>query len=98
MLFFMEHWMRLVSKKEAARLTSLSVATIDRYVETGNFPQPVGVGKWVTRRDARTGKLKRYCTRIAFVEDEVLAWNRARIAKRDAKRNSAPHVEEHITT
>lgn len=63
----------LVSLNEACRLTSLSRTAINRYRAEGRFPQPVPVG----------------FRRIAFVRAEVVAWIKARIAERPAKREAA---------
>jgi prophage regulatory protein len=63
----------LVSLNEACRLTSLSRTAINRYRAEGRFPQPVPVG----------------FRRIAFVRSEVVAWIKARIAERSAKREAA---------
>jgi prophage regulatory protein len=55
----------LISPKETARLTTLSLAEINRRRAAGDFPQPVRLGQ----------------VRIAFVRAEVLAWIADRIAK-----------------
>ena len=36
---------RLISKKEAAALLSISTRTVDRLISSGYLPQPIKVGK-----------------------------------------------------
>jgi prophage regulatory protein len=55
----------LISPKEAARLTTLSLAEINRRRARGDFPQPVRLGE----------------ARIAFVRAEVVAWISDRVEK-----------------
>ena len=56
----------LLSKKQASAMTTLSVSSIKRMMAAGTFPKPVRLGE----------------SRIAFVDTEVHAWVRARIAER----------------
>lgn len=56
----------LLSMKQAAAITTLSVSSIKRMMAAGTFPQPVRLGEG----------------RIAFVDAEIHAWIRARIAAR----------------
>lgn len=57
----------LVSMKQASAMTTLSVSSIKRMMAVGTFPKPVRLGE----------------SRIAFVDAEIHAWVRARIAERD---------------
>jgi predicted DNA-binding transcriptional regulator AlpA len=56
----------LLSMKQAAAITTLSVSSIKRMMAAGTFPQPVRLGE----------------SRIAFVDSEIHAWIRQRIAAR----------------
>ncbi len=56
----------LLSMKQASAMTTLSVSSIKRMLAAGTFPKPVRLGE----------------SRIAFVEAEIHAWVRARIAER----------------
>lgn len=58
----------LVSLNDAAYLTSLSRAAINRHRAAGNFPIPVQLGE----------------RRIGFVKTEVVAWIDERISARVA--------------
>lgn len=65
----------LISLKDAAKLTSLSRAMINRYRADGKFPQAVPLGE----------------KRVAFVKSEVAAWLRERIDMRGrAPRSGSP--------
>ncbi|MBS1167770.1 MAG: transcriptional regulator [Proteobacteria bacterium] len=57
----------LLSMKQASVMTTLSVSSIKRMMAAGKFPRPVRLGE----------------SRIAFVDAEIHAWVRARIAERD---------------
>lgn len=57
----------LLSMKQASAITTLSVSSIKRMMAAGTFPKPVRLGE----------------SRIAFVDAEIHAWVRARIAERD---------------
>lgn len=57
----------LLSMKQASAMTTLSVSSIKRMMAAGTFPKPVRLGE----------------SRIAFVDAEIHAWVRARIAERD---------------
>ena len=57
---------QLLSMKQAAAITTLSVSSIKRMMAAGTFPQPVRLGE----------------SRIAFVDGEIHAWIRQRIAAR----------------
>ena len=57
----------LLSMKQASAMTTLSVSSIKRMMAAGSFPKPVRLGE----------------SRIAFVDSEIHAWVRARIAERD---------------
>lgn len=57
----------LLSMKQASAMTTLSVSSIKRMMAAGTFPKPVRLGE----------------SRIAFVDAELHAWVRARIAERD---------------
>ena len=56
----------LLSMKQASAMTTLSVSSIKRMMAAGTFPQPVRLGE----------------SRIAFVDSEIHAWIRQRIAAR----------------
>ncbi|MCM5556224.1 AlpA family transcriptional regulator [Pleomorphomonas sp. JP5] len=56
----------LLSMKQASTMTTLSVSSIKRMMAAGTFPKPVRLGE----------------SRIAFVDSEIHAWVRARIAER----------------
>lgn len=56
----------LLSMKQASAMTTLSVSSIKRMMAAGTFPKPVRLGE----------------SRIAFVDSEIHAWVRARIAER----------------
>ena len=56
----------LLSMKQASAMTTLSVSSIKRMMAAGTFPKPVRLGE----------------SRIAFVDTEIHAWVRARIAER----------------
>ncbi|WP_370674223.1 helix-turn-helix transcriptional regulator [Pleomorphomonas sp. PLEO] len=56
----------LLSMKQASTMTTLSVSSIKRMMAAGTFPKPVRLGE----------------SRIAFVDAEIHAWVRARIAER----------------
>jgi predicted DNA-binding transcriptional regulator AlpA len=56
----------LLSMKQASAITTLSVSSIKRMMAAGTFPKPVRLGE----------------SRIAFVDAEIHAWVRARIAER----------------
>jgi len=58
----------IISLNDAATLTSLSRAAINRHRDAGNFPIPLQLGE----------------RRIGFVKTEVLAWIEQRIAARQA--------------
>lgn len=65
--------MQLISKKRVCELTSFSRAHIDRLSNDPEyahlgFPKPVRLGQ----------------ARVAYVYDEVMEWNAARVAERDA--------------
>lgn len=64
---------RYLAPRQVEELTSLSERTIARMVEEGKFPRPVRLSE--AKKNGRIG----------YVEDEVLAWNLARLAQRDAK-------------
>ncbi|WP_417355033.1 helix-turn-helix transcriptional regulator [Gallaecimonas pentaromativorans] len=59
--------MRFIKLKEVQSLTSLSRATIYRYIDAGHFPKQVSLGDH----------------NVAWVEEEVLEWIQERIADRD---------------
>lgn len=64
--------MQLISKKRVCELTSFSRAHIDRLSNDPDyrhheFPRPVRLGQ----------------ARVAYVLEEVLAWNATRVAERD---------------
>ena len=61
--------MRFIRKIPTAKLVGWHPSHLMRKVRAGEFPQPVQLGT----------------NSVAFVEDEVLAWQKARIAERDAK-------------
>jgi predicted DNA-binding transcriptional regulator AlpA len=63
---------KFVSPRRAAELTSLSTRHLSRLVEAEQFPKPLRLGV------GRNG-------RLAFVESEVRAWLRARVAERDRR-------------
>jgi predicted DNA-binding transcriptional regulator AlpA len=69
----METEVKFISPRRAADMTSLSTRHLSRLAEAGRFPSPVRLG------EGRNG-------RTAYVESEVLAWNKARLA--DARRLS----------
>ncbi|MFG6542641.1 helix-turn-helix transcriptional regulator [Sulfitobacter sp. M22298] len=65
--------MKLLSKKEVCVRTSYSRAHVDRLANDPEyrhigFPKPVRLGQ----------------ARVAFVEEELTAWIKAQIAKRDS--------------
>ena len=65
--------MKLLSKKEVCVLTSFSRAHVDRLANDPKyrhmgFPKPLRLGQ----------------ARVAFVEEEVMNWIKAQIAKRDS--------------
>lgn len=62
------HQLRFLAARDVVKLTSLSRAHIYRLVSEGTFPKPVHV-------DGR---------RVAWVQGEVEAWMRGRLAARDA--------------
>jgi predicted DNA-binding transcriptional regulator AlpA len=72
----------IISKRRTKELTSLSERQQDRLEALGLFPQSIklGVGK-----NARTGRALH----------EVLAWNRWKLAQRDARASSA--VSDQLT-
>ena len=61
--------MRFIRKIPTAALVGWHPSHLMRKVRAGEFPQPVRLGT----------------NSVAFVEDEVVAWQEARIAERDAK-------------
>jgi excisionase family DNA binding protein len=62
---------RLVSKKEAARLTGYHPEHLMRLVREGKFPKPVRPGGTPT-------------SSVRFVESELDAWLAAQVAQREA--------------
>ena len=56
----------LLSMKQTSAMTTLSVSSIKRMMAAGTFPKPVRLGE----------------SRIAFVDAEIHAWVRTRIAER----------------
>jgi predicted DNA-binding transcriptional regulator AlpA len=62
---------RLVSKKEAARLTGYHPEHLMRLVRTGKFPKPIRPGGTPT-------------SAVRFVEAELDAWQAERMGDRDA--------------
>jgi predicted DNA-binding transcriptional regulator AlpA len=60
---------KFVSPRRASELTSLSTRQLARLADADQFPQPLRLGI------GRNG-------RLAFVESEVQAWLRARLAER----------------
>ncbi len=59
--------MRFLRKNEAADRVGFSQSHVMRLVREGDFPQPVPLGK----------------NSVAFVEDEVEDWMRARVEERE---------------
>ena len=57
---------KLISIKEACRITSLSRTTLWKMVNAGQFPKPVSLG----------------CDRKAFLESEIQAWIKNLATKR----------------
>lgn len=64
---------KLLNIHGVLELTGLSRSTIERLVKAGAFPRPVPMT----------------AARLGWPEDEVLAWNRDRIAARDQQRDLA---------
>ena len=62
--------MNFIRKNQTAKKVGWHPSHLMRKVRAGEFPQPIQLGP----------------NSVAFVEDEVLAWQKARIAERDAKR------------
>lgn len=62
--------MRLMRLKEVMDVTGLGRSTLYKYMASGQFPEPVSLG----------GRS------VAWVQDEVESWIRARINERDAPR------------
>ena len=65
--------MRFIRKIPTAKLVGWHPSHLMRKVRAGEFPQPVRLGT----------------NSVAFVADEVLAWQEAKIAERDAKATEA---------
>jgi predicted DNA-binding transcriptional regulator AlpA len=61
--------MRFLSKKEVKALVSLSFTQLARLEEKGTFPERLRLGD------------SRY-SRVVWIDDEVLAWMKAKIASR----------------
>ncbi len=61
--------MRFLRKKTTAQRVGYHPSHVMRLVRAGEFPQPVRLGP----------------NSIAFVEDEVEAWMRARVEERDTQ-------------
>ncbi len=59
--------MKFLRKREVAALVGYHPVHIMRLAKAGNFPKPVRIGPGA----------------VAFVEDEVLAWQKERVAERD---------------
>ena len=60
--------MRFLRMKQVAELVGYHPVHIRRLAKAGKFPKPVPLGERA----------------VGFVEDEVIAWQEDRIAKRDA--------------
>ncbi len=60
--------MNFLSKREAARRVGFHPVHLMRLAKAGKFPIPVRIGEM----------------KVAFIEDEVTAWQEAKIAERDA--------------
>ena len=71
---------RFLTQRGARELTSLSPRQMARMTKDGRFPQlvPLGIGPRA---------------RKAYVESEILEWNAARVAARDAS-NAKPKGEQ----
>lgn len=63
--------MRFLKKAQVADRVGYHPVHIMRLAQAGKFPQPI--------------KLCPGTGRVVFVEDEVTAWQEARVAERDAK-------------
>jgi predicted DNA-binding transcriptional regulator AlpA len=63
---------KFISPRRASDLTSLSMRQLDRLEDVGKFPLSIKLG------EGRNG-------RKAYVEHEVLEWNCARLAERNAR-------------
>ncbi len=64
--------MRFIRKREVADLVGYHPVHIMRLAKAGKFPTPVRIGPGA----------------VAFVEAEVLAWQKERVAERDAAASS----------
>ena len=61
--------MQFLTKTQVSERIGYHPVHIMRLAKAGKFPRPVKLGKG----------------RVAFVEDEIQAWQEAKIAERDAK-------------
>lgn len=66
-----QHLLRMHRLKELSQFVGLQRRQIVRLIKKGDFPQPVSLSK--------SGRA------IAWLENEVIAWQRARIAARNSK-------------
>ncbi len=72
-----------IKPSQAAELAGLSAATIRRLVQAGEFPPPVVLSLTRSGRHAR----------VAYVQSEIQAWLKARIATgKRARGSSAPQT------
>jgi prophage regulatory protein len=61
--------LRIIRKKDLPAFTGLQRTSIEELIKRGEFPKPIPLSD--------TGRA------IGWVEDEVIAWQRKRLAKRD---------------
>jgi prophage regulatory protein len=64
----------ILRRGEVERRTGLTRSTIYQMMADGLFPKPIRIGAGAGRKTA-----------VGWIEEEVAAWQAARIAERDAK-------------
>ncbi len=60
--------MKFIRRKDAAKLVGYTATHVMRLARAGDFPKPIQLGP----------------NSVAFLESEVIEWQEARIAERDA--------------
>jgi prophage regulatory protein len=61
--------LRIIRKRDLPAFTGLQRTAIEELIKRGEFPKPISLSD--------TGRA------VGWIEDEVIAWQRARVAERD---------------
>jgi prophage regulatory protein len=69
---------RFIRRPEVEKITGLSRAMIYQLMNQGTFPRVVPLGKMT----------------VGWVEDEIIAWQKARLADREAGMRAGGHIKD----